>query len=54
MDRENPGTRIVVDNVNVALLYEQREYLLSLPSHEHLTGLINLLDDMLDAADGSS
>lgn len=46
------GVAITVENVSVPLLREQRDYLLTLPQHEHIEGVINLLDAMLDDADG--
>ena len=44
---------LLVKNVNVTLLRRQRNKLLEFinPSEE-LTGLINLLDNMLDVAEG--
>lgn len=45
-------TTITVKDVDVSLLREQRDWLLTLPENEESTGLVNLLDHMLDVADG--
>jgi hypothetical protein len=50
------GTTITVENVDVALLRKQRDYLLTLRVEDHpiavVEGLVNLLDAMLDNAEG--
>ena len=45
----NPEVCVTVD---VVLLRQQRDHLLTLDTNEHLEGLINLLDQMLDTAEG--
>jgi hypothetical protein len=43
---------IVVKNVDIVLLKKQRDYLLTLSKHDDTEGLINMIDDMLDYAEG--
>lgn len=46
---------ILVENVDVDLLREQRDYLLKkfeAGTNDNIDGLVNLLDDMLDYAEG--
>jgi hypothetical protein len=54
--RDSRGRTITVTNVNVPLLRQQRNWLLKNTKHqtkrEEADGLINLLDDMLDIAEG--
>lgn len=45
-------TTLLIRNVDVALLRRQRDHLLTLPPSDELTGLVNLLDHMLDVAEG--
>lgn len=43
---------IVATNVDVSLLRDQRNYLLTIEQTDEIKGLVNLLDDMLDYAEG--
>jgi len=54
MEKEQSVT-ITVPNVSISLLREQRDWLLTLPDNadsDEADGLINLLDAMLDIAEG--
>ena len=48
------GVPIALDSVSIPLLRMQRDYLLTLPEHEHVTGVVHLLDKMLDIAERSN
>lgn len=49
---QTPKKTIVVKHVDVKLLRTQRDYLLGLPQSDSIKGLVNMLDDMLDFAEG--
>lgn len=41
---------IEIENIDITLLENQRDYLLSLPINDNIEGIINLLDYILDKA----
>jgi len=43
---------IVLKSVDVDLLRRQRDYLLLLPKHDYIRGVIHLLDEALDIVEG--
>jgi len=39
-------------NIDIELLKIQRDYLLTLPVNDHIDGIVNLLDSILDELEG--
>jgi hypothetical protein len=50
-NQKRPSRTITVTRVDTDLLRVQRDWLQTI-DHEHADGIVNLLDAMLDAADG--
>lgn len=42
---------IYLENIDIKLLEQQRNYLLTLSDNEQLNGIINLLDNILDKSE---
>ena len=49
---KEPRCTIITNNVDINLLRKQRDHLLTLSKHDDTQGVINMLDDMLDYAEG--